>query len=348
VAYKNSDVRLTEAMNFFRNTPVGALTPQFRNELYIALWNWKNATPVPVQTQLSNLMSQTNAAHRPATAGDRQYRRTSILLKCAIGDPTPGHWAALAAAVNVRSTTYAINYATAVSQAIDAYYSRPAVVALLIQALKTDPGTFLLRYKLSVGGQGASGVENYAVEMFQQRLRMLIPHAPPKAMTPALKVGVTSWLRVVNGAGPLHPIVGTDTAAHAGQDLLVTTQFTGCTFCYMKNPAGTEVVAAHIDPGAGLAGERLPHLHGRAPRPGVIYSASGEVVSAALRAGGAFHNGNGGVFRAHGRWVAAPTPADGYGNDATVIILGVKRGGVWEMWRQLQTAGGMTAIRIDQ
>ena len=337
---------------------MAGLTPLHRERLLVALWNWKNNATLMEQNQLSGLMSQSGAVNRPGRTLDRSYRRASILLRCAVTDPFPGNWQGHKDFVNRNyRVDFAGGYAMEVENAIDAYHSRPVVGANLIMALKTDPARFLTTYKLSVNGAGASGNVPYGLQMNNRTLRFECEPPPPgRATTPAIKVGVTAWASV---AAPgyragLQRIQGVDTSAYPGVDLLFTTQFTGCTYCFMKNPAGTEVVAAHIDPGANPVGGRLPRppepRRGHVgpplpPTPGVLYATSGELISERIRANGGFQNANGGVFKAYGR----NPGVYGYGTVATaVIIMGIKRGGVWEIWRQLQTLAGFDAARIDQ
>jgi hypothetical protein len=354
VARKNSTVRLTEAVNFITTTHVAGATPDVKAALVAAIRNWRTITATPVQTQLSNAMSQQGVVNRSGTQANRQYRRATIFLKCAISDPTPGHWAGVAAHENLNGgADYAERYRLAVRSAIDACHNTVLAATGLIQSLKTNPGRFLNSYKLMVDGPGASQREQYGVRMDDLVLKVRIQlTTAPVIQTSAVKVGVTSWLAVRIPGGGTNPLVGTDSAAYAGADLMLTTQFTGCTYCFQKNPAGTEVKAAHVDPGAALNGTRLPHLanvRGGIAAPGVIYSFAGDAISAELRASGAFANPYGGTFRAHGRNFAAAVPTDGYDGTAnSVIILCIKIGGVWEIWRQKGTATAFSGVRIDQ
>jgi hypothetical protein len=350
---KNSTVRLTEAVTFITNTPVAGIAPVLRNRLIAAITAFRTNTAVLTQAQLSTAMSQEGVTNRPGSQANRKYRRAIIFLKCAITDPNPANWANHAAFVNTHCVAdFAGEFRNAMIDATDAAHNSIVAATALIQALKNNPGTFLNDYKLMVNGPGASQVENYGVKMEGLVLKLRFPQGTAPIATSAIKVGVTSWLAVKNPAGGTHPIIGTDSAAYAGEDLMLTTQFTGCTFCFQKNPAGTEVKAAHIDPGAALGGGRLPHLSnapGGIAQPGVIYSFAGDAISTELRATGAFAAPYGGQFFAHGRNFAAAVPTDGYDATATsVIILGIKRGGVWEIWRQMSTLAGFAGVRIDQ
>jgi hypothetical protein len=113
--------------------------------------------------------------------------------------------------------------------------------------------------------------------------------------------------------------------------MMLTTQFTGCTYCFMVSGDGTSLVAAHIDPGGGV-GRTSPH--------------TGESISQALRANGGFNNGNGGVFRAYGR-VADAGPF-GYPKSATqMIITALKHHGRWQIYAQIAEGNGFRVERID-
>lgn len=354
---KNDDVRMSEAINFFRDTPAPPeISQAMKTGLLAALTDWNTQTPLVTRRRLSGMMSQERVTNRPATRALRQYRRSAILLKCAIINPDPAQWAAVIATYNAERFPPAATYADTVVTAVDTFFGSLAVGTRLIPQLKSDPSNFLATYRLTVDGPGASGSSPYYLSCSRGGLRLFAGNPTGRATTAALKVGVTPWL-VALGNG-LDRLEGARSADVPAADFIFTTQFSGCTFCFQKNVAGTEVVAAHINPSAHPSGDgrTLPATPSpsrgmslKAP-PEFGYAVAGDTIYQQLRDHGAFRNGNDGEFRAHGRNNLATLDSPGsYGPEAGyVIIMGIRIGGTWQIWRQVQAGGTLRALRIDQ
>jgi hypothetical protein len=130
----------------------------------------------------------------------------------------------------------------------------------------------------------------------------------------AFNIPVTAWSTVKDKADE---IVGTNVTSG---EIALTTQFTGCCYCFMVSEDRKKLAAAHIDPERKVPGEKMAEE---------------------LRQWGYFQiNGPKGLpwmgkFRAYGR-VKDPKKDYGYG-DGRIIIVAVKGSGGWEIWSQTQT-----------
>jgi len=132
--------------------------------------------------------------------------------------------------------------------------------------------------------------------------------------------------------GSLDSLTGTDSSDFGDCSVMLTTQFTGCTYCFMMSADRSRLMAAHIDPGGGV-GRTSEH--------------SGESVSKALRETGGFRNGNFGVFRAYGR--VADKSQYGYPLTATqMIITALKGKNGWKVFAQIAEANKFRVARIDK
>jgi hypothetical protein len=130
----------------------------------------------------------------------------------------------------------------------------------------------------------------------------------------------------------LDSLTGTRSSDYDNCSVMLTTQFTGCTYCFMVSADGSSLVAAHIDPGGGI-GRTSNH--------------TGESVSKALRDNGGFRNGNGGVFRAYGR--VADATQFGYPTSAQqMIITALRLKNRWRVYAQIAEQTGFTVKRIDK
>jgi len=111
-----------------------------------------------------------------------------------------------------------------------------------------------------------------------------------------------------------------------GSNLLLTTQFSGCSYCFSVSVDRRSLITAHIDPEKGKG-------------------VDGADIGKRLGAEGGFANGNGGTFRAYGR--TTDRSKFGYG-DGSMVIVAVRRDGTWEIWAQLtEVSGNVIVERID-
>lgn len=320
---KDIEVRLQETIQFIRtNQPVN-FSGDF-NMIIQALNTWRRTAPAQTQRTLSLLMSQEKAPNRPNNATDRNYRRACILLKCALVEPET-QWAATAAQINNYKKDFASWYKYALDDSRDKLFSAPAVARENLNLLKTHPKRFLNQYKLIVNGrpQGQRFSYGFYMENGTYNLDCNMPFKG-RITEDAINVPATPYVSVQNNLGNIQ---ATLSSVDNNCDLMLTTQFTGCCYCFMVN--GGSLAAAHIDPQGRTTGT------------------TGQHISQQIRASGDFSNGNGGAFKAYGR----VDPASGlYGYPQTalqMIIVAVKRGGAWRVYAQIDMGTHIIAERIS-
>ena len=273
-------------------------------------------------------MSQEGTPNCPSKSADRALRRATILLQCAVTSPDPAGWAQKRSDVNASKTGFLGFYGAALGYAYDAVCSG-ALAAQNRDFLLASPQEFLEKFKITVTGKGTSAPFEYGFAMETGAYPILAGN-PFQTATKLRAINVPAVL-FATVERSLGAITGTRSSDHTDCSLMLTTQFTGCTYCFMVSGDGSSLVAAHIDPGGGV-GRTSPH--------------TGESISQALRATGGFDYGNGGVFRAYGR-VADGGPF-GYPKSATqMIITALKHNGRWQVYAQIAEGNGFRVERID-
>jgi hypothetical protein len=328
---RNWQTRLARTITFIQNTNVPEVTAPAA-PIVAALNTWRLANPVAAQA-LSNAMSQNGSNNRPATPLPRAYRRATILLD-AIFAPNGRSPAQIATATNNLNGQHATWYQYALERARDAVYSRNAVAAVEMALLRTHPARFLRKWRLSVAGAANPGVTNYGVWM-ENGFYKLDPgpngNGRPTQI-PAHNIPAEAYGTVVNNLGA---IPGTSCQSGAS-DLALTTQFTGCAFCFQIHQ--TELVATHLDPGAAVGGGRLAQNDPQ--------RVTADLMRQALINNGAFQNGNGGTFRVFGKDLNA---AYAYPH-GRIIIVSVYRNNEWRVYAQIQDLNlpQWSVYRIDQ
>ena len=324
---KDWNVRLTEAITLVKTTAA----PGFSGDRHIvstALEDWNRTAPADQRKRLSELMSQNGVVNRPSKEPDRALRRATLLLQCAVIDPNPANWAQKRSDVNASKTGFAAFYSAALTSAHDAICSG-ALAESNRDFLLASPQEFLEKYKITVTGKAASGPLEYGFAMEKGAYKILAGN-PFRTATKIRAINVPAVLydTVERSLGT---ITGTRSTDHNDCNVMLTTQFTGCTYCFMVSGDGSSLVAAHIDPGGGV-GRTSTH--------------SGESISQALRANGGFANGNGGVFRAYGR--VGNAGQFGYPKSATqMIITALKHNSRWHVYAQIAEGNGFRVERID-
>jgi hypothetical protein len=136
----------------------------------------------------------------------------------------------------------------------------------------------------------------------------------------AINVPATPYSRVQGSPGAL---TATLSSLDPSCNLMLTTQFIGCCYCFMVNE--TNLAAAHIDPEKKVTGQH---------------------VSQQLRAHGGFSNGVGGTFRAYGR-VDDGSRTYGYPQSAYQMIIVAVRQRAWEVYAQIAREKTWDTRRID-
>ncbi len=328
---KNFAVRLTETINFIETSP----TPlNFRGDKAVVvqdLRTWNTQTPLLTRQTISNLMSQDGTTHRPGDPTQRKYRRASLLLRCVYLEPQI-RWATARTQVNSRTGAQARGeYELYLENSRDEVYNKPANAMLEIQNLTLQPKRLLQRWALEVNGTGNSGIETYRVRFDGGKLKLDCNGILPNTFSfDAVNVPATPYIQVKDALDDLDPTTSRGTNC----DVMLTTQFTGCTYCFQKRKG--ELLAAHIDPNATGKGTRLEEKKGKGH--------TGEQISAELRDQGEFSVKSGEPFHAYGRNLAGY----GYGLVSRVIIVAVKKDDAWRVYAQLQHPdGSFTVERID-
>jgi len=325
---KDWNLRLSETIAFIKKTPAQGFTGD-RQFVTAALDEWNTTAPADQRKQLSELMSQEKAPNRPAKGPDRAYRRATILLECAVIDPDPTKWPGKSNAVNKDKASPSGLYTMAFGTAYDAVGSG-AKAGPNLAFLLASPREFLERYKISVTGRNKSAPFEYGFAMDGGAYKITAGN-PTQTTTNFRAINVPAVLfETVKGS--LGSLTGTDSSDFGDCSVMLTTQFTGCTYCFMMSADRSRLMAAHIDPGGGV-GRTSEH--------------SGESVSKALRETGGFRNGNFGVFRAYGR--VADKSQYGYPLTATqMIITALKGKNGWKVFAQIAEANKFRVERIDK
>lgn len=325
---KDWKVRLTETIAFIKKTPAPGFTGD-RQFVTAALDEWNQTAPADQRKQLSELMSQEKATNRPAKGPDRAYRRAAILLKCALIDPDRAKWPGESNAVNKDKVSPADLYKLSFPTAYDAVCSG-AKAGPNRDFLLASPREFLEKYKVSVTGRPKAGPFEYGFAMDGGTYKITAGN-PGQTPTKLKAINVPAVL-FDTVERSLDSLTGTCSTDYDDCSVMLTTQFTGCTYCFMVSADRSSLVAAHIDPGGGV-GRTSTH--------------TGESVSKALRENGGFRNGNGGVFRAYGR--VSNGAEYGYPLTASqMIITALKGKSGWKVFAQIAEANGFRVERIDK
>lgn len=319
---KDVEVRLQETIQFVRTHPPPNFAGDF-NTIVQALNTWRRTASAQTRRTLSVLMSQEKAPNRPKNQVDRTYRRATILVKCALVEPET-QWAATAAQVNNSTHTFANPYTWALEASRDKLFSSPAAARENLNLLKTHPKSFLNQHKLIVNGRPQGQRFSYGFYM-ENGIYNLDCNMPFKGLITedAINVPATPYGNVQNNLGNIQ---ATLSSVDTNCDLMLTTQFTGCCYCFMVN--GANLAAAHIDPQGRTTG------------------ITGQHISQQIRANGDFSNGNGGTFEAYGR-IAVGSGLFGYPQTAQqMIIVAVKKAGTWRVYAQIDMGTHFTGERI--
>jgi hypothetical protein len=325
---KDWSLRLTQTVTQIEAAPLPGFVGD--KELIVqSLRAWLVTASAADKERLSDLMSQNKTANRPKSEADRALRRAMILLRCVLTKPDPGGWPAQADAANEGSGGLDLLFARSMLDAHDAIYSGQAKGEEGKGRFFTHTREFLERFAIRTSGKPDSKIYTFAFFMKDNRYMITpFPQNPPAIVNlKAINLPATGYTSVKDNVGHLP---GTDSRAFnaepLGKNVMLTTQFTGCCYCFMLSNDRSSLVAAHIDPEKKIDGDKMADV---------------------IRPGGGFANGNGGVFRAYGR---QRDPAKfGYPIDAQqMIVVAVCRDNKWEIWSQItENNGSRTVERID-
>ena len=321
---RDVETRLKETIGFIRTHRPAVFMPYEFDLIIENLNTWGRITGATTRRTLSLLMSQENSPNRPQDETGRSYRRACILLKCALLEPET-KWTAEATYINTNYRTGLDNYYEAlVKNCWDHLHNSPGIAGRNLELLKNNTLQFLREYRLVVTGKPEAKVFSYGFYMKDRTYRLDCTGAHnARVIVNAINVPATLYASVKNDLGHIHATLSSiDDACN----LMLTTQFTGCCYCFMVN--GASLAAAHINPqtGTGITGQH---------------------ISQQLQVGGGFENGNGGEFKAYGR-VDTPGPnVFGYPQNAQqMIILAIKQGGAWHVYAQIDMGQKLDAIKL--
>jgi len=197
---------------------------------------------------------------------------------------------------------------------------------------KPDALNFLTNNNMFIYGSNTDGVVDCFLEYIWKYDQFKI--IPPPSGKPhpyqlkAVNVPAVPWDLVPNrtAGSTFADIVGTELT---GADVMISTQFTGCAFCFKE--VGGRLFAAHIMPDNGNAGQ--------IPGSGIELANQLAGQRAPTVTGGDFSNAPGvGTFKVYGRGYSniASRPA-GYvytGPPSAMTVIGVRRGAGWQIFSQ--------------
>jgi len=328
---KDSEERLTSTVKFIKcHQAESTLNIEQFGKVTTALDSWMNTTSQPQKDILSALMSQNDTGVRRANnKTGRHYARSAILLKCALG-VKQSDWKNETAFVKGGDGNYKNAYQLVSQFVRDALFSTVPALSNMLEKLRANPIDILEKYKFTIdGGTKAGNPVTYGVWMAQGGYKINCMGMGPIGhhLITALNIPATSYADIQDSP---NAIAGLSSTVHQGTDLMFTTQFTGCSFCFKKSPDGANIKAAHIDPGKGNG----------AP--------SGKALSQTLRDTGGFEGADAGEFKVYGR-VENRSNTFGYPESAgQMTIIGVRKGAQWQLYSQITSlSGALIAKRID-
>lgn len=232
-----------------------------------------------------------------------------------------------------------------------------------LNEFKASPQAFLRNNLIVTQSSGsATGVGqaenhrfiyNYAEQQF-----MLLPTALNKPQTvtgdglivKAVNVPEVYWFNVPGRGNVAAPAPGNGTFAQirattlAGAGLMVTSAFTGCSFCFKT--AGGNVYAAHISPD-GTAANAGPSIGAQPELARQLIATGNFAAPAAAQAGALSVYGRGlSNVAAHPAGYAVNALAGVPLTAASMYVFGVVKGGGWRLYFQQNNMGAKTVGRL--
>ena len=329
---KNPLTRLDDTVEFIRSATV----PEFFRPTQLLLVTALKAELAAInpvkQTYISTLMSQVSAENRPDDPQERNYRRAAILLHAIFSETK--HLNTDRKAINANDQrTPAEGFRTALVSACDKYFTRYDVAASNFNLLRTNPTHFLQSFQVSVnsGPTNDQDVSDYEVEMMNGLYKLRAAGSGANLYKfSALNVKAQLYKDLVDKK----KIKATNSSSDPSRTLMLTTQFSGCTFCYQEE--GGNLLAAHIDPRSSTS----------AAATSVFID--GVTMAKNLQASGGFEGATGSEFKTLGRSDDGAGVSACYGTGSKAIVVAVKRTNDWTIFVQRQTGSySSDVIRID-
>jgi len=320
---QEADNLVRDLIAYIRGKVPTGLAPQHALVMQ-ALDAWRFASSGRTRETLVDLMP---TSKQTKSADMRRLQSACVLMKCALvkrETEWDGEAYIQRGAVDDLDNWYKMQ----MEDCYDAVSSYTDIARAKMAALKLHPLAFLRENRVLINGRSTAGLFTYGFYMERgiYKLDCVIP-AFGRYQVKALNVPAALYATVKDTPGA---IVGTKSSDHPEADMMLTTQFTGCCFCFSIN--GTEITAAHIDPGGGM-GRVSPYV--------------GQDVTNALGKGaGGFSNGNGGTFKAYGR--VGDEGGYGYSQGAKqMTIVALKRKGTWKVYSQSLIGDAIHAEKIS-
>ena len=322
---KTWQTRLSETITFIGSATADTYAGD-RSAIVSALNDWKT-TNAGAAMSLSAKMSQEGSTNRPKSKPQRAYRRSIILLKCAIAKPDKqNEWDEVVRIANLQKPhTLPAQFANELADARDNLGSLAASVNPMINELQSNPLKFLQNNLVTIAGKKDSNAHDYGFYMTKGGYKIdPFDWNPGHQKIRAINVPAILFSDVMDS---LDQLQGTRSANVPDAAVMFTTQFTGCTYCFSVN--GGSIVAAHIDPGGGV---------------GRVNDFDGVGISQKLRDDGDFANGNGGEFNAYGRIAGS---GFGYPTDAEQMTIVAVRSNnnVWGVYSQIIKGGKIASAQ---
>lgn len=198
----------------------------------------------------------------------------------------------------------------------------PAALEEAMSELVQNPLGFLKTNVVTVSGVDAAPAGKKHTYRFWYDLRTGTYKFEAKAAMPLEEfINKEAWIIPVTPFSKVKDTYGELVGAEvSGCQLALTTQFSGCTYCFQVSKDRKTLIAAHIDPEKGK-GE------------------TGESLSTKLRDRGGFKDGNDGTFQAYGR----NKGGFGYG-DGLITIIAIKANGGWSIYSQANGMAGKKPV----
>lgn len=343
---KDAQARLDEIVAYIGSQVPGAE----RTPVTLYLTDWMNASVggnAQALAGLSNPLTMTDA-HNPGNKADRDRRRALIVLELMKSTANLNTGTAVKqlgiGQVNTRFAELLEELRIAASQT----HGNGAVIQAVFNTdLAAHPQRFLRVNRVMMGNLRGG---NQAVFFYDYpRSTYRFDQQPPAQVRnpcrlPAVIVPAVVWDQVPGRtnsqvAGSFAGIVGTELT---GATTMVSTQFSGCSFCFKV--VGPRIFAAHIMPDDG-AGSAVTGGGAALAR-----QLAGQV--AGITGGNFTAPGNGaGQFHVYGAgWSNLPAFPNGYpvraAADQYMNIFGVVKGGAWRIYSQHVLNGIYTTVRI--
>jgi hypothetical protein len=354
---KGAQARLTETINFIVNAAPGNERTVVRNFVEAKVLQAHGGNRLHMEG-ISNPMSMNGLENR-GTPDERKRRRSIMLMRLTYIQGRMGTTAMEgqtlgAPDVTTRFDEYLLATRLLASQSA---HGDGALIQLKYNNLIGDPRAFLATNVVHCFGAGTYGAMQqyfwyeYMLGAGKYKFAAHMPGGSPNCHHPTVvNIPAVLWSQVpgrtnVRNAGTFANIRGTELTGGA---VMVTTQFSGCTFCYKEHEGS--IYAAHISPDD-------PNQQNVALGPGGGVANGGMRLARQLAGleegvtGGDFADPapDGGDFMVYGAGYSninnhdAGYPINQGGNYMTLI--GKPQGGTWRFYSQHVNANG-TVLRV--